>query len=195
MARGHAKGSSFEREICKRLGLWWTGGERDDVFWRSSNSGGRATVRRRVGKQTFGQYGDIQATDPDGQPLMDLMTIEIKRGYNRYTVQDLLDKGPKAAPQIYELFFKQCKEEQKAGCTPYWALIAKRDQREALLFVPQSFIHRLNWVEDILPTHHYSKCVRLYWDESTIVGMALEEFLTHVNKKHILELHKKEFEP
>ena len=70
---GHAKGSQFERTVCKDLSLWWTKGKRDDVFWRTSGSGARAKTRSKTGEKTFGQYGDVQATDPIGQPLICLL--------------------------------------------------------------------------------------------------------------------------
>jgi len=40
-----AKGGEFERDISRFLSRWWTYGERDDVFWRTSASGARATTR------------------------------------------------------------------------------------------------------------------------------------------------------
>src|SRR5262245_2386383 len=50
-----AKGSKFERDLCRQLSLWWSDGKRDDVFWRASQSGGRAKFRGRRGLQTHGQ--------------------------------------------------------------------------------------------------------------------------------------------
>lgn len=92
---GSHKGSSFEREICKRLSLAWTDGERDDVFWRTSGSGARATCRFGRGKATANQYGDICATDPVGVPLTDCFVFELKCGYGRWDLLDLLDgRGP-----------------------------------------------------------------------------------------------------
>ena len=72
------KGSQFEREICKKLSLWVSEGKRDDLYWRSAMSGGRATVRSKVGKQTINQLGDITAIDPLGFPLTDKFVIECK---------------------------------------------------------------------------------------------------------------------
>ena len=67
-----SKGSAFEREISKSLSLWYTEGERDDIFWRSSQSGGRATTRAKKGKKTAASYGDITALDNRGEPFTDL---------------------------------------------------------------------------------------------------------------------------
>lgn len=74
-----AKGSEFERQVCKRLSLWVSGMTREDVFWRSSMSGGRATLARRRRKKALEtQTGDISAIHPLGQPLLDLFIIECK---------------------------------------------------------------------------------------------------------------------
>ena len=75
------KGEDFERQISKQLSLWWTGGERDDVFWRTSQSGGRATQRAKSDLKTAYSYGDITFIDPIGKPFCDLLVLEAKRGY------------------------------------------------------------------------------------------------------------------
>lgn len=70
---GKQKGAQFEREICKALSLWVTGGKRGDVFWRSAMSGGRATMFSDVR-----QCGDICAVAPEGAPLTERYYIECK---------------------------------------------------------------------------------------------------------------------
>lgn len=134
-----AKGGNFEREICKMLSLWWSAGVTDDVFWRTSNSGGRATVRGRVGKKTFGQYGDIQATDPIGQPLMDLCTIELKRGYTKSTFADLIEDSQtaNAKPCMYAQFIKQAQNDAIKASVSWWMLIVKRDRRRPIVIFPK----------------------------------------------------------
>ena len=138
-----AKGSSFEREVCKQLSLWWSKGNRDDIFWRTAVSGARAKVRSKKNKKTFGQYGDVQATDPVGQRLIDACTIEIKRGYSKSTFADLIDKSKKAAVQPYEKFIKQAMEDLKNSTSYSWLLIVKRNRREAMIFMPFSMSSNL----------------------------------------------------
>ena len=76
--RSKAKGSSFERDICKRLSLWVSGGEEQDCFWRSAMSGGRSTVAGRRGVKLNRQAGDITSTSPEGHALTDKFYIECK---------------------------------------------------------------------------------------------------------------------
>ena len=106
------KSSKCERDICKQLSLWWTGHKRDDVFWRTTTSGARATIRSKRGRGTKNQYGDVQATDPIGQPLIDLCTIEIKKGYSRNSYFDLIDKLPNETKQPYKKFIQQVIDQQ-----------------------------------------------------------------------------------
>ncbi len=82
------KGSGFEREMSRLLSLWWTDGKRDDAIWRSASSGALTTVGRG---RYLAHTGDFAATDAEAAPLFDKVIIEAKRGYNRYSVQDLLD--------------------------------------------------------------------------------------------------------
>jgi len=133
-----AKGSNFEREICKLLGLWWTGGKRDDVFWRTAGSGARATMRSKTNQNTFGQYGDVQATDPIGQPLIDLCTIEMKRGYSKSTFADLIEDSTthNAKPCMYANFITQAKTDAKKASAPWWMLIVKRDRKKPIIIYP-----------------------------------------------------------
>lgn len=130
-----AKGSRFEREIAKQLSLWWTHGSRDDIFWRTSQSGGRATIRRRKGKSTANQDGDLCAIDPCGQPLMDKVTIELKVGYNAWTIKEIIDSPTREKATILEKFFQQCERESENQKHDSWWLITRQDRRRTLLFI------------------------------------------------------------
>jgi hypothetical protein len=133
-----AKGGAYEREICKQLSLWWSHGKDDDIFWRTASSGGRATQRSKKGKTTFGNHGDIQASNPIGQPLIDRIAIEIKRGYSKAQVGDLVDAA--AAPKSSDFlgFIEQAHRSAKEAGVPYWMIIHKRDRREAMVYMPYS---------------------------------------------------------
>lgn len=75
---GKQKGSSFERHVCKELSLWVSVGRHDDIFWRSSLSGGRATIGLRFGSIRGAQAGDISAISSLGERLLDYVVVECK---------------------------------------------------------------------------------------------------------------------
>lgn len=192
MARGKGKGSGFEREICKILSLWWTKGKREDVFWRSTTSGARATVRNRAGKQTFGQYGDVQATDPIGQPLLNVCNIEVKRGYSRETIGNILDAPARAAEQTYEKFMNQAKADHKKAGSMFWMLIAKRDRKEAVVYIPMKFYRKLadEW-NSVTPLTDIKLSIKLKYKKKKIFSCPLSEFLRVVRPKLIRRIARK----
>jgi hypothetical protein len=188
-----AKGGGFEREMSKAFSSWWTKGERDDVFWRSSNSGGRATVRNRRRKTTFGQYGDMQATDPIGQPLIDLCTIEMKRGYRKSVPGDFLDKTEQNAQTGFEKFVIQARGDcEKAGSFS-WLVISRRDRRQAMVAMPRPL-----WValKDAGARLYQSRplgqfTVKIEGISEKIWILPLSDFFRLASVDHVLEAHAK----
>ena len=141
-----AKGSQFEREFCKDLSLWWTHDKTDEMFWRSSNSGGRATVRAKAGKSTSGQHGDVAAIHPDGIALIDLITFELKRGYSKSTIHDVFDKSESAAQQTWEKWYEQASTSARLAGSLSWLIVHKRDRRDTMAYMPSTLF-------DILRAH------------------------------------------
>jgi len=175
--------------MCVTLSKWWTGGKRDDVFWRSSNSGGRATVRWQSGKKTFGHAGDIAAVDPIGQPLLKCVTIELKRGYRKTTFADVFDRCYRHKATEFEQFIMQAERAAQHAGTPHWLLITRRDKREALVFLS---IHLDHYLRE--KGHHLQADCDLYlrmrvivrWPEGprtrqTVCAVQLSEFLKAVS--------------
>ena len=114
---GHAKGSDYERDVCRRLSRWVTNGEKDDVYWRSAMSGGMAT--RRKDTDSF-ISGDICAVREEGFALLRIFVIECKR------VNDLhLHTLPYDRQSNIFLFWRQ-------ACTQ-----ARRERRQPLLIARQ----------------------------------------------------------
>jgi len=197
MAKGRGKGSSFERTLCRELSLWWSKGKRDDIFWRTSQSGGRATTRSKKGKKTFGQYGDIQAVDPKGQPLINLCTIEAKRGRNKVTCADIIDqperysrkdKQTKVRPTPWEGFIAQAHRQAKAAGTRFWILIHKRDRRNIVVFLPFHLVMLLSCKgSSILMAD--PRCA-MQTKGFHVFGIPLEEFTSRVRPKHIRKVAK-----
>ncbi len=70
---GKSKGNSFEREYAKKISLFLTGGQRTDACWRTSNSGGRATVNK-----SDTHCGDLCATRPEAEKFFSTFSLELK---------------------------------------------------------------------------------------------------------------------
>lgn len=141
--KAKGKGSQFERDTCRLLSMWWSGQERDDLFWRSSQSGGRATQRAKKGKETFGQYGDITATHPDGFSLLSIFTMELKNGYSKHHFMNMLDKKEPSSKQMWEGFFDQVTTDAEKAKSMTWMIIWKRDGKVPLVYVSTLIIKKL----------------------------------------------------
>lgn len=120
---GKAKGGAFERLICKQLSLWVSNNKRDDIFWRSAMSGGRATVQAKKGKKNLTQQGDITAIDPSGDWLTKRFIIECKN-YKNLHITSLIYQVPKTN-SIIEFIAKLT--ELSETNNKYYLLIAKQN--------------------------------------------------------------------
>lgn len=175
--------------------MWWSKGERDDIFWRTAGSGGRATNRQKIGKKTYGQQGDIQAVDPIGAPLTRLVTIEAKRGHKDAHIGDVMDRTNEHALRHLEVFIKQSIKEARDGGTPYWLLIIRRDKRKALVYMPGALHDRLfdlsREFSPLTPSAWFTPPLR---EGSLPIGdtfcTTLERFLSKIRPRHIRALEK-----
>jgi len=123
------KGSSFERQICKELSLWWSDGEDPDVFWRSPGSGSWA---RGKGSEAPG-WGDVVALKPEGELFTSHVVVEIKRGYGDL---DSISANSKETGKLVR-FLKNlehiCLEEARKR---FPVLIYKKDRSPTMICIP-----------------------------------------------------------
>ena len=191
MGKGKNKGTNFERQICKQLSLWWTNGKSEDVFWRTASSGAMANIRSKKCKRAFGQYGDIQAINPIGQPLIDLCTIELKRGYSKSTFADLMEPSThtNSKPCQYEKFNQQVLADTERSGTKTWLLIVKRDRRKALILMPFVIYKGLKkqGVGFRVPCFHLHYVLEKH-GKVHVFGCILDNFLIAVKPKHIKKI-------
>lgn len=188
--RGSHKGSNFEREVCKKLSLWWSGNERDDIFWRTSGSGARATTRSKRRKKTYGQYGDIAADDPIGEPLTKLMTIEVKRGYSNESFANLIENTEHAfaKPCLYFQFIQQAQKESEQANTYGWMIIAKRDKRMPIVILPY---HLYNLLRSVLPSYFNAKINTGYGGENHSVYITTFAWFLDMDPNMIKKVYKR----
>lgn len=186
-----SKGSAFERRLCKLLSEWWTRDDqepRSDVFWRTPASGARATARSKNGRATRNHHGDVLASDPVGQPFLDLVCLEVKRGYSRFSVADLLDKPARAKEQVYEKWFKKAEETRKQAGARFWLVVVQRDRREPLVFVPMELGNAIVGLSVDVGGEHPHLCLSACGMD--VCGLTLAEFLEVVGPEQVRGLLK-----
>lgn len=125
---GKHKGSRFERAVCEHLSLWITHGKKKDCFWRSSMSGGRATIIHRKGGSNR-QAGDITAVAPEGHALTDEYFIENKH-VRDLAIASFIIKGTGLLATFWR---KACAEARKHNRRPM--LIAKQNNMPTIVLV------------------------------------------------------------
>jgi hypothetical protein len=126
---GKQKGAEFERKVCKQLSLWISDGERQDIFWRSAMSGGRATVALKSGEKLASQAGDISAIDALGQKFIETFVVECKF-YQVISFDDLIYRNKSGIPK----FWNQCANDaHKHNKKPF--LVVKRNNQKPLLCI------------------------------------------------------------
>lgn len=128
-----SKGSAFERSVAKILSLWISEGEDDSWVWRTSQSGGRATTRAKVGDKTSGGTGDLTFTDHRAAWFFNLFSIELKCGYKGADIGSLIDSRQKQ-PLILQ-FWEQCERDRQLSKAKWNLLILKRDRKIPLIIV------------------------------------------------------------
>lgn len=187
MPKGNRKGSKFERDMCRRLSLWWTPADpTDDVFWRSSQSGGRATVRARKGKRTAGSYGDIVAMDLVGEPLLKVFTLELKRGRSHGEPGDLLDCN--ASPDCHKWIktMEQARGSHEDAGSFSWLIISQRDFRRAAVFFPSSLLRPGQPLFAARKKLLRPPVFRYRIEQGDFMGMTLDKFLEAVHPSDLM---------
>src|ERR1043166_5512869 len=148
MVNGKAKGSGFEREVCKALSKWVSKGKRQDIFWRSAMSGGRATVQHAKGI-SIRQAGDICAVAPEGHVLTDRWFLECKHVKN-LAIQSFLLYGTGALANFWKVAQQQARQHRKSPM-----IIARQNH---LPIIVVTYIGRLELYTSPQFTSHRQNC-------------------------------------
>lgn len=169
-----AKGGDFEREISAKFSLWWTNEVRDDIFYRTDGSGGRATTRRKSKKTTAYQDGDMSFTDPIGEPLIKAWNVEMKTGYGKWSFLDKLDSRQKKI--TFEKFWEQTVEDAVAsGREP--VLIFRRPRMMPCIVFYKKYVKKL--------AEHFGKPkiphIVYIGNGETVVVFSLKDFFTWIS--------------
>tara|TARA_B100001964_G_scaffold214509_1_gene252161 strand:+ start:1318 stop:1842 length:525 start_codon:yes stop_codon:yes gene_type:complete len=132
---GKTKGAEFERWVCKQLSLAISNNKRDDIFWRSAMSGGRATVKFKKGEKNTTQVGDISAIDPIGSKFLERYVIECKR-YKTVHLESLF-YGKPVKGSVLEFWDQVSRDATAFAKDPI--LIVKENGKDPLVFLEDDF--------------------------------------------------------
>jgi len=141
-----AKGGNYEREIAKKLSLWYTDGKRDDLVCRTDSSGGRASVRTKNKKVTNRYlYGDLKHSDDACLPMFNRWSIELKTGYmvgkdTRWDILDILDSKQKE-PTIIKFWVQCVRDADLSRREPI--LIFRRNGRASCIMIDETYVGKL----------------------------------------------------
>lgn len=185
------KGAGFERELCRTLSRWWSGDERDDIFWRTSQSGGRATTRARKGQLTYGQSADIAAVDPVGSALTNVVAIEAKCGYKTSgTPFDWLGGFGDIKKHTWTRWIQQAIDGKKQAGTAYWWLVVRQQNRKAVVIYPYAFHARFGIGRGLRYTPYILLGGVEVCDYGRLAVTPLEEFLECLRPAEIVRAAK-----
>lgn len=184
------RGSGWEREFCKLISTWWTGGHRDDAFWRTAGSGGRATVRARRGVATTAyQHGDICPTDEVGGPLCDVFTWELKQGYEDATLHQVLDSPGPGGHGGMATHIRQAHAAHVAAGSMTWALVHRRTRRAPMVWFGAEVWQRCRREHGAWSGHNFPVCLaQVQALDLRFVGMPMDEFMTGITPAAIRKL-------
>ena len=131
---GKRKGNAAERDLCRRISLWITAGERDDTVWRSASSGAVFTVRNKAKKGGYNtQVGDLCSIDLISAPFFKKVAIESKH-YADLQLSNMICGLPSKAEKFWLTHKELC---NKAGKEP-WAVM-RQNRKPDLLFISNTF--------------------------------------------------------
>ena len=175
--RCKGKGQQFERKICRLLSLWVSRGKSKNLFWRSSQSGGRATTLRKRGEKLAVHAGDIAAIDPAGVEFISNFFIECK-----------FYKDLHWARWVNGL--------ESETITPHWRKCCKQAaqyHKLPLLICKDNHHNELICVDNTMYIHLCRDCVsKTGWDESgeAIFIYGLTKFLQAITAKDLIAFGK-----
>lgn len=111
------------------LSLWLSSGQRDDLLWRTSMSGGRATIRFRKGLSTVSHDGDLSSIDPLSAAFTRRFHLECKF-YKDLQIASAFLKEKGCLYQFWGDLRALCRQRKKQPM-----LIAKENKAPAFVMV------------------------------------------------------------
>jgi hypothetical protein len=161
---GKDKGSAFERQLCRKLSLLVSNGQRTDCFWRSAMSGGRARIQLNKDIKNVTQAGDISSISELGFWLINAYTIEAKHYRDLQLTSGFLSR----TGVLYEFWQKLVEDCRKTQKRPL--MIAKQNNRPIIMLtLPKcSPTH----VSPIVTLHQWPAELHLFWELELLIDVS-----------------------
>jgi hypothetical protein len=180
-SRSKQKGAQFERDVCRVFSLWVSKGQREDCFWRSAMSGGRATLKARKGlaDKAQSQCGDLSSIHPLGELLLRIFLVECKF-YKNFELQLVaFGKRGKMLP-IWEKVKKEAKTFKRLPL-----LVAKQNAQPTLIGV-----NRLGYELLVLGIKNTVPVPTIIFPVLDLYMLNMQEVLSSISFSKIREAYK-----
>lgn len=142
---GSQKGASYERSLCVAFSRWFSFGQTDDLFWRTSGSGSRATRRHKKNQRlTKYQYGDMTYDREEGKPLVEYLNFEFRFRRQLEPLGVFYDTDPNYS--LLSFWAKATSEAEQSGRIPI--LVTKVNRGQSVLWMPSSLFVSLERIGD-----------------------------------------------
>jgi len=180
MINGKEKGGNYERVISKKLSLWLSNREFDDMFWRTQGSGSRHTIRRRKNLTLEGQAGDIASTCRGiSEDFIKVFCVEIKF-YKDINIWSTITKSKTGLLDFWKQADRQGRE---VGKIPL--LIVKQNHKPTLLISNEIFniliIKNFELESELVVNLHHQKI--FIWKLEDILSINPEKFMSLIVKR------------
>jgi hypothetical protein len=176
--RSKEKGAEHERVIGRKLSLWLSHGEKNDIFTRNVLSGGSFTRFQKKGEDK-GIPGDLAAAHPIGYAFLQRFEVEAKH-WADIQADAILWGGKGALLGVIETLEKRVTADRS------FILIARQNRRPDLAFFPFYF-HAC--FEDSLMYHQLWIRRALVCRLDDFIKQDPDEFMRRVDQ--VVELRKK----
>jgi len=192
-----AKWQQFERDMCRQWSEWFSGGQEDDLFGRTPQSGGRATERKKKGLTGFNYAGDMMAYSIRGRALTEDNYFEFKRGYTKtkkksrdaVSILNLVDNLASNKEPLLITWWKKLEKERKTHRKKRGFLVFKRDRKEICIVMNFKTWLVVMDLEMPLPIRStIKKYATIKYNKINIVVCRLNDFFTEVSPKRICEV-------
>ena len=179
MANGKLKGGGYEREISKKLSLWISENNSEDLFWRTQGSGGRHTIRRKKNRTLDGQAGDISSMSIGvSEEFLKYFCVEIKF-YKDINIWGIVTKSKSGLLEFWDQAYDQALSVNKIPI-----LIVKQNYKPPLLISSEPFNRymELLGLKSELEVNLFHKKIFI-WKLEDILGIDPNRFMSVIKQE------------